>query len=65
MYLHHVAKMVLWKPCISYTVLVMFIFMLMMIEHLEAVGVVLKYLCELCNGYTVVVENDKIIEYGA
>ena len=43
----------------------MFIFMLMMIEHLEAVGVVLKYLCELCNGYTVVVENDKIIEYGA
>ena len=31
MYLHHVAKMVLWKPCVSYTVLVMLIFMLMMI----------------------------------
>ena len=24
-----------------------------------------KWLCELCNGYTILVENDKIIEYGA
>ena len=24
-----------------------------------------KWSCELCNGYTILVENDKIIEYGA
>ena len=49
MYLHHVAKMLLWKPCISYKVLVMLIFMLMMIQHLEAVVVVLNIMVQ--NGY--------------